>query len=122
MFLIVSQQPAIYICVRTVFSPTHVRKIVINFVIMAPPTEIRSNLVPDAEKDQNPILPKTVPFSTFQIDDRPLDEIRPIKVLVVGGGISGILAAILLPIKVPGLELRILERNSDLVRSQISLE
>lgn len=52
--------------------------------------------------------------SSFQLEEHPLDEISSIKVIVVGGGISGILAGILLPIKVPGLQLRILERNSDL--------
>lgn len=35
---------------------------------------------------------------------------------MIGAGISGITAGILLPAKVPGIELTIYEKNSDVVR------
>lgn len=58
---------------------------------------------------------KPYPTSDFQLEDRPLDDIRSLRVTVVGAGLSGILAGILLPVKVPGIELTILEKNSDVV-------
>lgn len=39
----------------------------------------------------------------------------PFQVAVIGAGISGITAGILLPIKVPGIQLTILEKNADVV-------
>lgn len=51
----------------------------------------------------------------FQLEDHPIDERRKLRVIVIGAGLSGILAGILLPIKVPGIELTILEKNSDVV-------
>jgi hypothetical protein len=49
------------------------------------------------------------------LEDHPVDEHPSIKAIVVGGGITGITAGILLPAKVPGLELTIYERYSDIV-------
>ena len=51
----------------------------------------------------------------FQIEEHPIDQVRPIKVGVIGGGLSGITAGILLPVKLPGLNLQIYDKNSDLV-------
>lgn len=48
--------------------------------------------------------------------DRFIDEPRPLRVAVVGGGLSGVLAGILLPAKVPGIQLTIYEKNADFVR------
>ncbi|KID72740.1 uncharacterized protein G6M90_00g093000 [Metarhizium brunneum] len=45
--------------------------------------------------------------------DRFIDEPRPLQVAVIGGGLAGILAGILLPAKVPGIELTIIEKNND---------
>ncbi|KAK5992935.1 FAD-binding monooxygenase moxY [Cladobotryum mycophilum] len=45
--------------------------------------------------------------------NRFIDEPRPLRVAVIGGGLSGILAGILLPAKVPGLALTIYEKNDD---------
>lgn len=55
------------------------------------------------------------PTSDFKLEDRPLDDIRTLRVAVVGAGLSGVLAGILLPVKVPGIELTIFEKNSDVV-------
>jgi len=55
-------------------------------------------------------------FPEFVIEEHPIDEFPRIKVVVVGAGMSGINAGILLPRKVPNIDLVILERHSDLVR------
>ncbi|KAI5456905.1 hypothetical protein BGZ63DRAFT_428345 [Mariannaea sp. PMI_226] len=46
--------------------------------------------------------------------NRFIDEPRSLRVAVIGGGLSGILAGVLLPKKVPGIELTIFEKNADL--------
>lgn len=56
------------------------------------------------------------PYPTkFKIHEHPLDEIRELKVAVIGAGLGGIIAGALLPAKVPGIKLTILEKNADLV-------
>lgn len=50
---------------------------------------------------------------TFEIEEHPIDEVRQIKVGVIGAGLSGITAGVLLPAKVPGLDLRIYDKNAD---------
>ncbi|OJI99721.1 hypothetical protein ASPVEDRAFT_188041 [Aspergillus versicolor CBS 583.65] len=50
----------------------------------------------------------------FRLEEHPIDQVRPIKVGVIGGGLSGITAGILLPAKLPGLDLRIYDKNADL--------
>ncbi|KAH7094290.1 hypothetical protein FB567DRAFT_509914 [Paraphoma chrysanthemicola] len=52
-------------------------------------------------------------YPPLELEDHPIDEGRRLKVVVVGAGISGITSAILLPVKVPDIELVIYERNSD---------
>lgn len=71
-------------------------------------------LDPVIPKDEQ--LPKlrTI-FPPLEIEDQPIDTITPLKVIVVGAGIAGITAGILLPRKVPGIDLTILERHSDVV-------
>lgn len=57
----------------------------------------------------------TYPYPTdFKIEERPIDQYRTLRVAVIGGGLSGITAGILLPKKVPKLDLTILEKNGDL--------
>lgn len=51
----------------------------------------------------------------FRLEEHPIDQLRPIKVGVIGGGLSGVTAGILLPAKLPGLDLRIYDKNADLV-------
>lgn len=55
------------------------------------------------------------PKPRVELVDRFIDEPRKVKVAVVGGGLSGILAGILLPAKVPGIDLTIYEKNSEFV-------
>jgi hypothetical protein len=52
----------------------------------------------------------------FEIEEHPVDEVRDITVGVIGAGLAGITTAVLLPAKLPGLRLRIYEKNGDVVR------
>ncbi|KAF9889365.1 hypothetical protein FE257_007475 [Aspergillus nanangensis] len=57
--------------------------------------------------------PVDAPRPAFEIEEHPIDQIRPIKVGIVGAGLSGITAGVLLPAKLPGLDLRIYDKNAD---------
>lgn len=59
------------------------------------------------------------PKSRVDLVDRFLDEPRKLRVAVIGGGLSGILSGILLPEKVPGIELVIYEKNKDFVSTYL---
>ena len=48
------------------------------------------------------------------ITERPVDEPKPLRVVYIGAGISGICAAILFPRFAPNLDLVIYEKNQDL--------
>lgn len=48
------------------------------------------------------------------LSKRAVDNLRPVKVMVLGAGMSGILAGILFPRSVRNLELVIYEKNPDL--------
>lgn len=56
------------------------------------------------------------PKSRISLVDRFIDEPRVLKVAVIGGGLAGINAGILLPAKVPNIDLTIYEKNEDFVR------
>ncbi|KIW81185.1 hypothetical protein Z517_04210 [Fonsecaea pedrosoi CBS 271.37] len=58
-------------------------------------------------------LHEAYPKSNVQLLDHHIDEGRSLKVVIIGAGLSGILAGILLPVKVPKIELIILEKNDD---------
>ncbi|KAF2127039.1 FAD/NAD(P)-binding domain-containing protein [Dothidotthia symphoricarpi CBS 119687] len=61
-----------------------------------------------------PTLPIEYPLSRHQFDSNHcIDHVRELRVAVVGAGLSGINAGILLPAKVPGINLTIFEKNSD---------
>lgn len=60
-------------------------------------------------------------FPPLELEEHPIDVPPSIKAIVVGAGMAGILAGILLPRKVPGLQLSILERNDDIVCSSAHL-
>jgi hypothetical protein len=55
------------------------------------------------------------PASFLKLEDRHIDEDRNLRVTVIGAGIAGITAAILLPAKVPGVRLTVLEKNNEVV-------
>lgn len=45
---------------------------------------------------------------------KPIDVLRPIKVIIIGAGISGLLLSILLPRFIENIELVIYEKNADI--------
>jgi cation diffusion facilitator CzcD-associated flavoprotein CzcO len=53
------------------------------------------------------------PYAHPLISERAVDEPRPLKVIYLGAGISGINAAIQLPKYVPNIELVIYDKNAD---------
>ena len=55
------------------------------------------------------------PKSRISINERFIDEPRSLRVAVIGGGLAGILAGILLPAKVPRIDLVIYEKSRDVV-------
>lgn len=61
----------------------------------------------------------TAPLNTvwppLKLEEHSIDEFPSIRVIVVGAGISGITAGVLLPAKVPNIDLVIYERQNDLV-------
>ncbi|KAE8449778.1 hypothetical protein EG329_007553 [Mollisiaceae sp. DMI_Dod_QoI] len=65
---------------------------------------ISRHLTPGYEKSQRP---------KFELEDHPVDAVRSLKVAVIGAGISGVTAGVLLPAKVPGVDLTIFEKNAD---------
>lgn len=61
-------------------------------------------------------MPIEYPVSKIQIDaTHSIDHVRELKVAVIGAGLAGIKAGILLPAKVPGIKLTIYEKNSEVV-------
>ena len=48
------------------------------------------------------------------ISDRAIDAVRPLRVIYIGAGISGIIAAIIFREMVPSLDLVIYEKNPEL--------
>lgn len=67
-------------------------------------TEVPLSLAP---YDYNPVQPN-------DFTRRAIDRLRPIKVIVLGGGMSGIIAGILFPRSIENLELVIYEKNPEL--------
>lgn len=61
------------------------------------------------------------PKSQFELEEHPVDRVRPIKVGIIGAGLSGITAGVLLPAKLPGLDLRIWDKNVDAVGPNIDI-
>lgn len=70
-------------------------------------TETTTEVKPEPEIQTKP---------RFEIEEHPIDQVRDIKVGVIGAGLAGVTAAVLLPAKLPGLDLRVYEKNPDVVR------
>ena len=51
----------------------------------------------------------------FKLTEAPIDEVRELKVAVIGSGLTGTTASILLRAKVPGIKLTVFEKNADVV-------
>lgn len=67
------------------------------------PITVRDTEIHDSEKIA----------TQFELEEHPVDEVRPIKVGIIGAGIAGITAGVILPAKLPGLDLRIYDKNAD---------
>ncbi len=74
-----------------------------------------SRLHAELQPVSKPRAPLRTIFPALELEDHPIDDTPSLKAIVVGAGISGINAGILLPIKVPGIELVIYEKASDIV-------
>jgi len=61
------------------------------------------------------VYPPLTGKSKFELETHGIDEVRSLRVVVIGAGLAGITAGILLPIKVPKIDLTIYEKNDDVV-------
>jgi hypothetical protein len=81
--------------------------------------QLTGHLAPAKETEKvntRPQLPIDYPVSKLKLDaSHCIDHVRELKVAVIGAGLSGINAGILLPAKVPGIKLTIFEKNHDVV-------
>lgn len=84
-----------------------------------------SNGTPTATVQNNVVNDSASEYSTaqhqFELEEHPIDQLRPIKVGVIGAGLAGITAGVILPAKLPGLDLRIWDKNSDVVCFSLKL-
>lgn len=51
---------------------------------------------------------------SYKVEERSIDESRPLRVVVIGAGISGILACVRFNQRIPNLDLCIYEKNADI--------
>lgn len=56
----------------------------------------------------------STPSRTTPMSDRPIDAARPLKVIYIGAGVSGIVGAIQFRNMVPSVELVIYEKNPEI--------
>ncbi|KAI1388808.1 FAD/NAD(P)-binding domain-containing protein [Hypoxylon trugodes] len=82
-----------------------------------PTNGVQVPVVENVKKTIEPLLKEPqksgYPRSTLKLEQRHIDEPRELRVAVIGAGLSGVLAGILLPAKVPNLKLTIFEKNAD---------
>jgi heterodisulfide reductase subunit A-like polyferredoxin len=64
----------------------------------------------ESEAVQQP--PNADPLVT--LEERSVDESRPLRVVIIGAGISGILSCIRFTQRIPNLDLCIYEKNADI--------
>ncbi|KAI4939092.1 uncharacterized protein J4E92_000375 [Alternaria infectoria] len=66
------------------------------------------------QDESHAALPTSYPVSKLQLSPTQyIDHVRSLRVAVIGAGLAGINAGILLPAKVPGIDLTIFEKNDD---------
>lgn len=55
-----------------------------------------------------------VAATTWRVDSHEIDHVRPMKVIVIGAGISGILAAIRFPRRIANVDLVVYDKNPEI--------
>ncbi|CAG9945695.1 unnamed protein product [Clonostachys rosea f. rosea IK726] len=80
---------------------------------MAPASTVDLDLESRISEQEKAPITRSI-WSPLNLEEHPIDEYPRLRVVVVGAGISGITAGVLLPPKVPALDLVIYERNSDI--------
>lgn len=75
---------------------------------------------PVSEFPQQTGISPSYPKVGFELEDRYIDEPRSLRVVVIGAGLTGITAGVLLPRKVLGIQLTIFEKNADVVSLTIA--
>ena len=80
----------------------------------SPTSEKESSLPKPAANDVKVDLDSSYKYASPLISERALDQPRPLKVVYIGAGISGILAAIKFRKAVPDVDLVIYEKNPEL--------
>lgn len=79
--------------------------------VASPASAADASVRPLLKQPAAPIYPE----AKFELEDRHIDEPRSLRVVVVGAGLTGVTAGVLLPAKVPGIKLTIFEKNADVV-------
>lgn len=70
------------------------------------------NLPADTPTIDSNGLPNGATSSQFQLRDSPIENFRPLKVIVIGAGYSGIYCGIRIPEKLRNVELVVYEKNA----------
>lgn len=63
-------------------------------------------------------MPTPVKDYTFTLSEKAIDDVRPVKVICVGAGFSGVCTAIRFPQRIKNLDLTIYEKASVITRAQ----
>jgi cation diffusion facilitator CzcD-associated flavoprotein CzcO len=64
--------------------------------------------------DAQPVEEGMAPRTRCIVEERSVDEVRPLRIVIIGAGISGILACIRLMQRIPNLQLCIYDKNPDI--------
>lgn len=70
------------------------------------------NLPSDTPGLDSQIVANGIGRSSFKIKDTPIENLRPLKVIVIGAGYSGIYCGIRIPERLKNVELAIYEKNA----------
>jgi len=96
--------------------PGRVKELNLALTISSTPSSHAMSAIPNLPIDTPGIHAKTTTNghtrSPFRLNDIPVENLRPLKVIVIGAGYSGIYAGIRIPEKLRNVELVIYEKNA----------